>query len=126
MKENIELIICASVIGGGVIGAVITYFVKNNRNKSKIIDLQKKYDEILDENEKFRRKYDEAERHNEDFEAELEKLQRQKKSSVSDKEELQDELDDALKKIKKLTIENNELNRKIEEYKAILSVIENK
>lgn len=126
MKDNIELIICASVIGGGVIGAVITCFIKNYRNKSKINDLQKKYNKISYENEKFRCKYDEAERHNKDIEAELVKLQCQKKSSVSDKEELQDELDEALKKIKKLTIENNELIRRIEEYKAVLSVVENK
>lgn len=126
MKENMELIICASIIGGGIIGAVITYFIKNNRNKSKIKDLQEKYNKILDENERLCHNYNEAERHNEDVEAELEKLQHQKKSIVTDNEELQDELDDARKKIKKLTIENNELIRKIEEYKAVLSVVENK
>lgn len=126
MKDNIELIICASVIGGGVIGAVITCFIKNYRNKSKINDLQKKYNEIINENKKFRHRYSEAEQHNKNYEAELEKSQRQKKSIVSEKEELQDELDDALKKIKKLTIENNELIRRIEEYKTVISAMENK
>ena len=126
MKENIELIVGASGIGGVIVGAVITYFIENNRNKSKINDLQKKYNEILNENKKFRQRYNEAERHNQNFEAELEKSQRQKESIVSEKEELQDELGDALKKIKKLTIENNELIHRIEEYKAAISAIENK
>lgn len=126
MKENIELIVGVSAIGGVIVGAVITYFIENNRNKSKINDLQKKYNEIINENKKFRHRYSEAEQHNKNYEAELEKSQRQKKSIVSEKEELQDALDDALKKIKKLTIENNELIRRIEEYKTVISAMENK
>ena len=126
MKENIELIVGVSAIGGVIVGAVITYFIENNRNKSKINDLQKKYNEIINENKKFRHRYSEAEQHNKNYEAELEKSQRQKKSIVSEKEELQDELDDALKKIKKLTIENNKLIRRIEEYKTVISAMENK
>ena len=81
---------------------------------------------LSDENEKLRKRYKDAERQVEDLLAEVEKLRRNSKSSDDDKEDLEDDLADAKAKIKKLSLQNEELMRKIAEYKEVCASYEAK
>ncbi len=70
---------------------------------------------LSDENEKLRKRNKDAERQVEDLLAEVEKLRRNSKSSDDDKA-----------KIKKLSLQNEELMRKIAEYKEVCASYEAK
>lgn len=79
--------------------------------------VQTELNTLSDENEKLRRRYKEAERQIEDLLAENAKLKKMSKTDNDDKDDLEDSLDNAKSQIKKLTAQNDELLRKVQEYK---------
>lgn len=119
--KMIELIagIAAGVAGG--------YYLKDKgEGGAKNSNIKAELDALSDENEKLRKRNKEAERQIEDQLAEIEKLRRAQKTSGDDKDDLEDDLADAKAKIKKLTAQNDELMRKINEYKELCASYEDK
>lgn len=117
----IELLVGAAI--GAVGGAVAKDKLSGTNNQ--LAKLQNDLNSVSEENEKLRKRYKEAERQVEDLLAEKNKLQRASKSNSDDKDDMEDELDEAKLKIKKLTVQNDELMRKLQEYKAACSSYEN-
>lgn len=114
----------AGLIAGVAGGA---YLKEHVSNKSKAqAESQTELDSLSDENEKLRKRYKDAERQIEDLLSENEKLRRASKTSGDDKDDLEDDLADAKSKIKKLTAQNEDLMRKITEYKEICASYEAK
>lgn len=117
----IELIVGAAI--GAVGGAVAKDKLGGTNNQ--LLKLQNDLNSISEENEKLRKRYKEAERQVEDLLAEKSKLQRASASNSDDKDDMEDELDEAKRRIKKLTALNDELLRKVQEYKEACSSYEN-
>ena len=82
-------------------------------------------DALSDENEKLRKRNREAEIRINDLMAENEKLHRQSKDKDEDQDDLEYDLAKAKSEIKKLRAQNDELLRKIQEYKLACDSYEN-
>lgn len=109
-------------IGGLLVGAVIGTYAKDKLfGDSSNQELQKKQrdiDSLLTENDKFRTRNKEAERQMEDLLAENQKLRRHSKDNDDSRDDLADDLQHANREVKKLRLQNEELARKIQEYKT--------
>ena len=81
--------------------------------------LSNELNSLNDENEKLRRRYKEAERQIEDLLVENKNRRKQAKATDNNLDDLEDELDSLKTQIKRLTVRNDELLRKISEYKMI-------
>lgn len=114
----------AGLIAGAAGGAFLKGRVGNN-NKAQSKS-EKELDALSDENEQLRKRYKDAERQIEDLLSENDKLRRASKTSGDDLDDLEDDLADAKAKIKKLTAQNEDLMRKISEYKEICASYEAK
>lgn len=112
----VELLIGAAL---GVGGMVAKNKVIDNNTSTSSSNLQKELDALSDENEKLRKRSKEAERQVEDLLAENQKLRKTSRATDDDRDDLEDELDSAKSKVKKLTQQNDELLRKIAEYKSV-------
>lgn len=88
-------------------------------SSSKAKSIQDEMNRLSDENEKLRTRCKEAERQVEDLTGVNEKLRRQFKDKDDDADDLQDDLVAAQNEVKKLRSQNDELARKIQEYKAV-------
>ncbi len=104
-----------------IIGAVVGYggaTVVNGKKTTKSDFLKKQLQDLCEENEKLRKRNKEAERQVEDLFAQNQSLYRDAKSTGDNQDDLEDELDNVKRQIKKLTAQNEELIRKIQEYKV--------
>lgn len=114
----------AGLVVGAAGGAYLRGCVGNNgKTQSKS---EAELDSLSDENEQLRKRYKDAERQIEDLLSENEKLHRASKASGDNVDDLEDDLADAKAKIKKLTAQNEDLMRKISEYKEICASYEAK
>lgn len=108
------------LIGGIVIGGVVGVALKdklvgaNTQSDNK----QKEIDSLCAENEKFRKRNKELERQVEDLLSEMGKLRKKAKDADDDQDDLQDELDKAKREMRNIRLQNDELVRKVKEYKA--------
>lgn len=115
------------LLAGLIVGAAGGAYLKEHGSSNKVqAESQIELDSLSDENEKLRKRYKDAERQIEDLLSENEKLRRTSKASGEDKDDLEDDLVDANAKIKKLTAQNEDLMRKITEYKEICASYEAK
>lgn len=116
------------LLAGLIVGAAGGAYFKEHAGSSSNAQTNSitELDSLSDENEMLRRRYKEAERQIEDLLSENEKLRRTSKVSDDDKDDLEDDLADAKAKIKKLTAQNEDLMRKITEYKEICASYEAK
>lgn len=107
------------LIGGFLVGGVTGVALKdkilgNAQNEA----LQKSLDELYAENEKFSRRNKELERQVEDLLAELNKVRKKSKEVDDEQIDLEDDLDKAKRELKKIRFQNEELTRKLKEYKV--------
>lgn len=116
-------IIVGAAIGVGGMIAKEKIFEQNPNAGTQ--NTKKEADLLSDENEKLRKRIKEAERQIEDLMAENQKLHRQYKEKDDDHDDLEDELDNAKAEIKKQRMQNEELLRKINEYKLACDSYEN-
>ena len=105
------------VVGAGGMVAKDKYIGKNG--DSKFNSLKIEADKLSDENERIRKRALEAESQVETLIAENEKLRRRAKDKDNDSEDLQDDLTAAKKEIRKLQLQNEELNKTIQDYKVV-------
>lgn len=108
------------LIGGIIVGGVAGVALKdklmgaNPQHDTK----QKEIDSLYAENEKYGKRNKELERQVEDLLSELNKVRKKAKDSDDDQEDLQDELDKAKRELKNIRMQNDELVRKLKEYKS--------
>ncbi len=119
----IEFILGAAV-GAGAMIAKDTIGGNNELQKQAIYQKQQ-MDELFAENEKLRNRNRDAESRIEDLANELQKAKAQFKDKDNNAYELEDDLADAKLKIKKLTQQNDELLRRVQEYKQACESYEN-
>lgn len=106
-------------IGGIAIGAVAGIALKdklqgpNDQNDSK----QQEINSLYAENEKFSKRNKELERQVEDILSELRNVRKKAKDADDNQDDLQDELDKAKRELKNIRLQNDELARKVKEYK---------
>ena len=109
----------------GVGGMVVKEKLFDSKANASTQSAKKEADFLSDENEKLRNRIKEAERQIEDLMAENQKLHRQYKEKDEDHDDLEDELDKVKSDVKKLRLQNEELLRKINEYKLACDNYEN-
>lgn len=108
------------LIGGIIVGGVAGVALKdklmgtNPQNDTK----QKEIDSLYAENEKYSKRNKDLERQVEDLLSELNKVRKKAKDSDDDQEDLQDELDKTKRELKNIRLQNDELARKLKEYKS--------
>jgi len=113
----IELETIGGFILGGIVGIVAKDKIIGNASKSN----DKQQNEIASlyaENEKFSKRNKELERQVEDLLSELKKVRRQAKDSDDSHDDLEDELDRTKRELKSIRLQNDELTRKIKDYKS--------
>lgn len=120
--EGITGLLVGAAIG---VGAMVAKDKLVGQNQSKGSKSNAEADALSDENEKLRKRNKEAERRIEDLMAENEKFRRQYKDKDDDQDDLEDELAKAKSEAKKLRAQNDELLRKIQEYKLACDSYEN-
>lgn len=115
------------LIVGAAVGAVGGYMAKDKLSGTSnvVSKLQNELNSLSDENEKLRKRNKEAERQVEDLLAEMQKLRRSAKEHQDNSDDVEDELHTAQTKIKKLTQQNDELLRKLQEYKELSTSYKN-
>ena len=106
------------LIGGIVIGGVAGVALKDKivGNSSQNDTKQRELETLYAENEKFRQRNKEAERQVEDLMVELDRIRKKAKEN-EEQDDLEDELDKAKLELKSLRQQNDELARKVKEYK---------
>ena len=114
--DMIEFIAGLAIGAGGML-AKDKFVGGDSSSKSKAI--QEELNRLSDENEKLRNRYKDAERQVEDLQAQNEKLRRQFKDKDEDADDLQDDQKKKKNEVKKLRLQNDDLARKIQEYKAV-------
>lgn len=114
--DMIEFIAGLAIGAGGML-AKDKFVGGDSSSKSKAI--QEELNRLSDENEKLRNRYKDVERQVEDLQAQNEKLRRQFKDKDDDTDDLKDDLLAAQNEVKKLRAQNDDLARKIQEYKAV-------
>lgn len=108
------------LLGGIVIGGVAGITLKDKllgaqgQNKNK----QQELNSLYAENEKFSKRNKELERQVEDLLSELNKVRKKAQNADEDHDDIQDELDLAKKDLKNVRLQNDELARKVREYKT--------
>ena len=108
------------LLGGIVIGGVAGVALKEkllgtqNQNTNK----QQELNSLFAENEKFSRRNKELERQVEDLLSELNKVRKKAQNADDDHDDIQDELDRTKKELKSIRMQNEELARKVREYKT--------
>ncbi len=107
---------------GGIAGVVLKdkLMGTNTQDNGK----QKEIDSLCAENEKIRNRNKELERQVEDLLSELNKVRKKAKESDDDQDDLQDELDRAKRELKNVRMQNEELARKVKEYKSACEALE--
>ena len=109
----IEFVLGLAVGAGGMLAK--EQFVDKDASQKQ----QRQTDQLSDENERLRMRLNEANRHNEELLAENERLRRSS-SDHSDKfDDAQDDLERAKKELSKVLLQNEELARKLQEYKSV-------
>lgn len=124
MEGFTGLIIGAALGVGGMI-AKDKLAGQNQASGTSSNKLNSEAEALSDENEKLRKRNREAERRIDDLMAENEKLRRQFKDKDDDQDDLEDDLAKAKAEVKKLRAQNDELLRKIQEYKLVCDSYEN-
>ena len=112
----VEFIIGAAV-GAGAMIAKDAMGNNNSGNVSQKQAAQQQMNEVYAENEKLRNRNRDAERRIEDLTREVQKANAKFKEKDDNTDDLEDDLADAKAKIRKLTQQNDELMRKVQEYK---------
>lgn len=108
----------------GVGGMIAKDKYLGNENSAKQQTQQRKIDNLCNENEKYRKRNKDLERQVEDLLRENEKLRKRFKDKDDMDDDLEDELSLAKSDIKKLCLQNDDLYRKIQEYKEALDAKE--
>ena len=108
------------LLGGIVIGSVVAFTLKEKilGTQDQNTNKQQELNNLYEENEKFSRRNKELERQVEDLLSELNKVRKKAQIADDDHDDLQDELDRAKKDLKSVRLQNDELARKVREYKA--------
>lgn len=114
MNSMIEFIL-GTVVGVGGMIAKDKYF--GNTSEQQLNVKQKELDTVYAENEKFRKRNKEMERQIEDLLIDNQKLRMNFKNSDDSMDDLRDNLSRSQKEVNKLRLQNDELCRKIQEYK---------
>ena len=117
----VEFIAGVAVGEGGMI-AKDKYL--GNENSAKQQAQQREIDNLCNENEKYRKRNKELERQVEDLLAENTKLRKQAKAKDDIGDDLEDELEEAKSEVKKLRLQNDDLYRKLHDYKEALDAKE--
>lgn len=107
--------IAGAIIGAG--GMVAKELLTGNGQQTNAAQ-KRETEQLFAENEKLRNRNRQAERRIEDLMAEIQKLTRKTKDQVDSKDDLEDDLTDAKLKLRKLQQQNDELMRKVQEYKS--------
>ena len=109
----------------GVAVGVGSMIVKDKyMRRVKLEDLQRKIDNLCNENEKYRKRNKDLERQVEDLLAENTKLRKQVKAKDDMGDDLEDELEEAKSEVKKLRLQNDDLYRKLHDNKEALDAKE--
>ena len=108
----------------GVGGMIAKDKYLENENSAQQQTQQREIDNLCNENEKYRKRNKDLERQVEDLLRENEKLRKCFKDKDDMGDDLEDELSLAKSDIKKLRLQNNDLYRKIQEYKETLDAKE--
>ena len=108
------------LLGGIVVGGVAGVALKDKifGESASAVNKQKEINALYAENEKFSRRNKELERQVEDLLAELNKVRRQANDNDDDQHDLEDELAHAKRELKSIRAQNDELARKLKEYKT--------
>lgn len=108
------------LLGGIVIGSVVAFTLKEKifGTQDQNTNKQQELNNLYEENEKFSRRNKELERQVEDLLSELNKVRKKAQIADDDHDDLQDELDRAKKDLKSVRLQNDVV-RKVREYKAI-------
>lgn len=108
------------LLGGIVIGGVAGVALKEKLLGTQDLNTNKQQElnSLFAENEKFSKRNKELERQVEDLLSELNKVRKKAQNADDDHDDIQDELDRAKKDLKSVRMLNDELARKIREYKA--------
>lgn len=107
------------LLGGIVIGGVVGVTLKDKLlgTQEKNSEKQREIDSLYAENEKYSKRNKELERQVEDLLTELNRVRRKAQNADSEQDDIQDELDSAKKELKSIRLQNDELARKVREYK---------
>ena len=116
-----ELIIGVAV---GVAGMYAKDKYLGNTSTEKLNAKQRELDNVYNENETFRKRNKDLSRQVEDLQFEIDKLRRQSKARNDHQDNLEDDLEDAKTEVKKLHMQNDELYRKLQEYKSACEAYE--
>ena len=108
----------------GVGGMIAKDKFLGNENSAKQQAQQREIDKLCNENEKYRKRNKELERQVEDLLAENTKLRKQAKAKDDIGDDLEDELEEAKSEVKKLRLQNDDLYRKLHDYKEALDAKE--
>ena len=108
----------------GVGGMIVKDKFLGNENSAKQQAQQREIDNLCNENEKYRKRNKELERQVEDLLAENTKLRKQAKAKDDIGDDLEDELEEAKSEVKKLRLQNDDLYRKLHDYKEALDAKE--
>lgn len=108
------------LLGGIVIGGVAGVALKDKLlgTQGQNTNKQQELNSLYAENEKFSRRNKELERQVEDLLSELNKFRKKAQNADDDYDDIQDEFDRAKKELKSIRMQNEELARKVREYKA--------
>ena len=117
----VEFIVGVAVGVGGMI-AKDKYL--GNESSAKQQAQQREMDNLCNENEKYHKRNKELERQVEDLLAENTKLRKQAKAKDDMGDNLEDELEEARSEVKKLRLQNDDLYRKLHDYKEALDAKE--
>jgi len=107
------------LLGGIVIGGVAGVALKDKLvgKQGQDTNKQNEVESLYAENEKFSRRNKELERQVEDLLYELNKVQKKNKDANDYRDDLEDEIDSTRKELKSIRLQNEELIRKVKEYK---------
>ena len=108
----------------GVGGMIAKDKYLGNENSAKQQAQQREIDNLCNENEKIRKRNKDLERQVEDLLAENNKLRKQYKAKDDIGDDLEDELSTAKADVKKLRLQNDDLYRKLQDYKEALDAKE--
>lgn len=108
------------LFGGIVVGGIVGVLAKDKIMGSSPNEKKQKneIDTLCDENEKLSKRNKELERQVEDLLSELGKVRKQAQNADDDHDALEDDFDRAKKELKSIRMQNEELVRKIKEYKT--------
>lgn len=108
------------LLGGFVLGGAAGFIAKDKiaGTSQKNNKAQQEIDTLCNENDKLRRRNKDLERQVEDLLSELKKARRASEKNDDRSDDLEDELDDAKRELRSLRQQNDELARRVKEYKT--------